>query len=300
MCPICKSEYFELIGKPRLDKKSKEIIRKDYKVVQCKKCEFYYILPTIDFSEDEWGILYGKEYFNECTGWHKKKRAKDRNIRLFNLEKFCQHKIEKFLDIGCGEGEMLIDALNNGWVTYGIDISDNRIDPAKNENINFFKSDLINASFPDNFFDIIYCDSILEHVLNPMEYLLEIARILKHSGIVYIGVPNEDCLTNDIKKIVNFAKGNKELTSKIKPFISPYHIGGFNKNSLSFAVKRVNLETKLLRNFATRLLFMQERFFSLEFFRVLPLSFICFAAIPLRKEYYLEIYAVKPGNVIND
>ena len=89
-------------------------------------------------------------------------------------------------------------------------------------------------------------DSVLEHVLNPIAYLKELNRIIKESGVVYIGVPNEDCLFNDIKKLlyIIFAKAN--MSSRIKPFVSPYHVTGFNRRSITFASMKTNLKLYII------------------------------------------------------
>ena len=49
--------------------------------------------------------------------------------------------------------------------------------------------------------------------------------------MLYLGVPNEDSLFNDIRKIA-YQISSKNLTEKIKPFQSPYHINGFTEGSL--------------------------------------------------------------------
>src|SRR3990172_6502497 len=198
MCRLCKSQSHKLVGVPRLDDKSKKVLTEEYNVVQCNDCQFYYVTPEINLSESDWRYLYNEEYFNEYTVWYKKSRERDRKKRLKKLEQYSENKIENFLDLGCGEGLMLLEALNRGWKVYGVDITDNRVDDAKSKYIVFYKTDLLDAKLPENYFDCVYCDSVLEHILNPMEYLREINRILKPGGVVYIGVPNEDYLLNDV------------------------------------------------------------------------------------------------------
>ena len=140
-------------------------------------------------------------YFGEKSNWYTKKRKLDSKERLNKAAGFTSNKIENFLDIGCGEGYSLIEAMSRGWNVYGLDITDHRIETAKASSIKFINSDLINSNLPSNFFDIIYIDSVLEHVYNPSDYLSEIKRILRKGGILYLGVPNEDSLFNDVRKI---------------------------------------------------------------------------------------------------
>ena len=73
----------------------------------------------------------------------------------------------------------LIEALRRGWEVTGIDIVDNRIKKAKQEDVNFIIANFLEYELPENYFDFIYVDSVLEHVLNPKEYLIKIKQLLK-------------------------------------------------------------------------------------------------------------------------
>ena len=293
MCPICKKNDFNKVGKPRVSSKAVEMIIEDYSVVQCLSCGFCFVDPVIKFSQEDWQKLYDQEYFQPMTHWHKRKREKDRKVRFDKLNRFATTTIKNFLDLGCGEGYSLIEAKSRGWQSSGIDISDNRVQEAKNNNIFFTQTDLISVNFPSETFDCIYVDSVLEHVLNPMEYLGELYRILTKGGIVYIGVPNENSLFNDILKIIYALTGRKGQSPKIKPFVAPFHVGGFTEKSLLFAIKQSRFSIKQFRNFASKsdILFYKflSRGFMIEAFFV-PFNFIAYI---IRREIYFEVYLTK-------
>lgn len=290
MCPICKCVNTSFIGIPKVTSKAAKIIRHEYRIVMCNKCMIYYVDPCIDLTLDEWKYLYDENYFPQMSTWYEKNREKERIERFNNLENFVSKGEKKFLDVGCGEGHCLIEAVRRGWKVYGIDITDNRIERARNEAIKFFHLDLVDCQFQENFFDIIYLDSVLEHVINTLEYLLEIKRILKKGGVLYIGIPYEDSLLNDIKKSIYLFKASK-LSPKLKPFEAPYHVVGFNKRAIQFALEMVQLDIKRIRNFACRLEFLKAKPFSKTFFHSLLLLPIYLLAVPFKKEVYLEVYA---------
>jgi SAM-dependent methyltransferase len=246
----------------------------------------------IDFTQNEWKQLYNSSYFAETTEWHRRQRIIDIKNRLKNLKDYNNNHIQNFLDLGCGEGLGLIEAKRQGWNSYGIDISDNRVNEARDNNINFTCGDIFDAGYPDNFFDCVYMDSVLEHLIDPVTYLKELNRIMKKGGIIYIGVPNEDSLFNDVKKVVYRFTGN-HISEKIKPFDSPYHVGGFNKISLPVAASKASFSIVNLRNFAARFEFRKYPICSNNFwlhFFMLPIDLF---AILLRKEIYLEAYLRK-------
>jgi ubiquinone/menaquinone biosynthesis C-methylase UbiE len=295
-CPICSGQNYKIIGKPKTNSISKAFINADYKVVQCSNCELYYTVPTINFSNDQWADLYHSEYFAEQSAWLTKKRKKELSERFDVAMSFIDsdNKTIKFLDVGTGEGKTLIEGLNRGWEVTGIDIVDNRIDEAKNNSIKFVKTNLLESTLPENYYDFIYVDSVLEHVLNPLEYLVKINRLLTKGGIVYIGVPNEDCLFNDVRKLMFRVSGKGSISEKIKPFDNPYHVVGFNKNSLKFLFKKTEMGVKKMRNFGRKFDFLSYKFLSKEFL----INFLFLFPVEhlgniINRDIYYEVYLSK-------
>lgn len=299
-CPICSNNHFKIIGKPEISHKVKTFIDDDYKIVKCKNCQIYFVTPQITFSNNVWKELYDGNYFGKMTKWWTNRRQKDRNDRLDLLEEHSNHRIINFLDVGCGEGYVIIEASERGWKAHGIDVSDNRIVSAKGKDILFSLSDIFDAQFPDNHFDCIYMDSVLEHVLNPIAYLKELNRIIKECGVVYIGVPNEDCLFNDIKKLLYIIFGKGNISARIKPFISPYHVTGFNRKSITIASMKTNFEIVHFRDFGGFYELLKFNIFSKPFFINILLLPIHLIAILIGRQIYLEVILRKVGKSESD
>jgi SAM-dependent methyltransferase len=293
-CPICNSPDPIVVGNPKPPVISlQKFIRRDYKIFACKNCKYYYIHPKIDIGIKEWTHFYNNDYFPVLNDWHFNTRIKDIKSRLLKLDSFNFHKSKTYLDIGCGEGYTLIEANNLGFKSFGIDISDNRISQVKNSNIIFKAGDLLSAEFPSSFFDIIYMDSVLEHLVDPLSYLLEINRVIKKDGVVYIGVPNEDSLFDKFRSIVFKFRYKDKIASKIKPFLPPFHVGGFNKISFKIIVEKTGFEIIEMNNFATRFEFRKYAPNTIGFwihFVTLPIELL---AIILKMEKYLEVYIKK-------
>lgn len=292
-CPICGGNDVILMGKPQISPQVADIINKEYQVVKCKTCRFYYVYPEISHSAEVWEKLYEVEYFSNKTLWWVRKRDENRKQRLNWLQEYCSHSIRNYLDIGCGEGYTLLEALKRGWETYGIDISDNRIAEAKNENITFHKSDIFQADFPTNFFDCIYMDSVLEHVLDPYRHLCEINRILNKGGVLYIGVPNEDCLFNSAKRLVYILLGKHRVSAYLHAFKRPYHIIGFTKDSLFKVLNKSGFDILRFRNFSGEYDYRKFRFLTKPFLVNLFLLPVHLVAIPLKKRIYMDTIVTK-------
>jgi len=293
-CSICGFAEFKIVGKPKVNHISKLFINKDYFVVQCLNCKGYYVTPYISFTADQWKQLYNSEYFSSQTKWLLKKREKELIERFDKVEEYLSKSSIYFLDIGTGEGNASIEALKRGWKVSSIDITDNRIEKSKNISIEFTEGYFIEHDFGSKEFDFIYLDSVLEHVLNPKEYLLKINKLLKKDGIVYIGVPNEDSLFNFIKKIVFFLIGRKDISTKIKPFDSPYHVIGFNEVSLKKALSLASLKIVRWQNIGRKFDFLSQspnqRGFWIGLFFLLPVEFL---GKLIKKDVYFSVYAKK-------
>ena len=293
MCPICGEVTHNKVGKPKIGLKAAKFIRKDYNIVGCKSCGFYYVFPEIDLTPEEWEKLYEFGYFTPMTKWHTRQRNKDRKNRFDKLYYYADGKIKNFLDVGCGEGFGLVEATSRGWDAYGIDITDHRVEKAKDKKIIFKNTDLISANFPDHFFDCIYIDSVLEHVLNPRAYLKELYRIVKQDGVIYIGVPNEDALYRIVLKLLYNITGRSKESAKLKPFDEPFHIGGFNKKSLQLAINQSSFRIVKLNNFASKTDILNFKFLSKGFIMEVFFLPIIWIAVLLKMEVYFEAYLRK-------
>jgi ubiquinone/menaquinone biosynthesis C-methylase UbiE len=96
----------------------------------------------------------------------------------------------KLLEIGCGRGEFLEAFQKAGLVCYGVDLSDYC---AKNKiGINIACLDLTKEDipYPDNYFDVVYHKSFLEHLYSPDKVMKETYRVLKPGGRVIILTPD--------------------------------------------------------------------------------------------------------------
>ena len=97
----------------------------------------------------------------------------------------------KILDVGCGLG-FFLSAINSQWEKYGVEISEFASDYARQHfpDINIFTGELGQAKYEDNFFDVVYCFSVLEHANNPNEIMSKIYRVIKPGSLLIVSVPN--------------------------------------------------------------------------------------------------------------
>jgi len=248
-CDICGSNEKIQIGIPDISKVVNQNINIPDKlfVVRCKDCGFYYTDPMPFWGEEDLNKLYDSQYFPEHTElWRKIREELNPNRRLDLAEKIYKSKISNFLEIGCGCGLAMRQANKRGWNVYGQDVSLDFAKVVKKDlNVDIFVGQLEEAKYSDGFFDLIYLDSVIEHVPQPSKLIKEIYRILKPGGLVYIVCPNEDSLSNFSKQLEGKFRG-RNISSRISPFCNPYHIGGFNKKTLKMLALRNFFDVKYI------------------------------------------------------
>jgi len=66
------------------------------------------------------------------------------------------------------------------------------------------RADAFRTPFPDNYFDLVFHQGLLEHFTQPLELLKENHRILKHGGYLLCDVPQTYHIYTLVKKILIF------------------------------------------------------------------------------------------------
>jgi 2-polyprenyl-3-methyl-5-hydroxy-6-metoxy-1,4-benzoquinol methylase len=135
----------------------------------------------------------------------------------------------RVLDIGCGFGESLGYYTARGCEAYGVeaDINIERIAQTFNLNIHvgLFKSDV----YESNFFDYITLDQVIEHAVNPVQMLCDIAQVLKPGGKVILSTPNSR------------GWGVRAFGRRWINWHTPYHLQHFSEESMQLAAEQAGL-----------------------------------------------------------
>lgn len=166
--------------------------------------EHIFVLKKMSkFESDTW--IYIKKYLSHGSFYERKKFVKDWLKKKKAAKAFFNDFInavghpggKKVLDIGFGNGIMLLEFARAGACCYGVETEEYLFDMAKRR----FKKNNLQAilkiydgkilPFASSTFDCAYSTSVLEHMSHPEIVLSEIARTLVSGGKFYLSFPNK-------------------------------------------------------------------------------------------------------------
>jgi 2-polyprenyl-3-methyl-5-hydroxy-6-metoxy-1,4-benzoquinol methylase len=186
---------------------------------QCKACKLVFANPMA--TADELNAFYANYYEKgnfEALAYKNKTSELFKQIdsidstELKSLSQFDKNVVKyapngNFLDIGFGLGFQLYLANKCGATTvYGTELDADAIQFVKSylPNANLFEGELISAKYDDNYFDTINLCHVIEHVLNPVEYMNEVYRITKKGGVLILATPNIAAFPYKLFRVFNF------------------------------------------------------------------------------------------------
>lgn len=96
---------------------------------------------------------------------------------------------KKALEVGSGGGILTEEICRMGFDTTGIDPAEASVETARNHaaaeglSIKYELGSGEQISYPDSFFDVVFCCDVLEHVQDLPKVIAEISRVLKPGGV---------------------------------------------------------------------------------------------------------------------
>ncbi len=171
-----------------------------FNIVKCDCCNLLYLNPRPDnhslskFYEQYYvSVVHNSSDLPSARASIKKNpvlRGLYQRITGEYLSEVLARAKGKVLDIGCGFGDLLNDLHLLGCEAYGVEINPDAVEVCRKGGFNVFNGKLQEARFEDNFFDAVIMWHVIEHLGSPRDTLLEVRRILKSGGNVFIYSPN--------------------------------------------------------------------------------------------------------------
>jgi 2-polyprenyl-3-methyl-5-hydroxy-6-metoxy-1,4-benzoquinol methylase len=155
------------------------------------------------------------------------------------IYQFLPDSFKTVLDIGCSEGDFLIGIINAYPDTeaWGLDPFANPSNETKSKFKKFINSNIEDSikDLPDKYFDIIFMNDVLEHLVNPEEVLINLKNKLTEDGYLITSIPNIRFVRN-LKHLL----WNKDFEYEDYGIRDRTHLRFYTKKSIINMFNRLN------------------------------------------------------------
>jgi 2-polyprenyl-3-methyl-5-hydroxy-6-metoxy-1,4-benzoquinol methylase len=257
-----------------------------------------------------------------------KKRKKEIQS-LFELpEMVSDRSKDKFLDYGGGTGVVFKVVSDLGLDAYYYDL-DNEAKSFTMDKFGLTASKVIeNCKASGIRFNYIFSDNVIEHAMDPFEFVKDLIEHLEIDGVLVIKTPhagNTELLFNPVITIKGYLLKGLKYNSFGKTLVAwfnrywscdpPRHLYSFSKNSLNYLMKKFDnagnagLEYQILyyhtpwfNNTITEQFFSKDK--RLHILKSILIRIVIFPIVPLEiilqvcKHAFLKIGILSPGGII--
>lgn len=157
-----------------------------------------------------------------------KKRYQELEILLrTHLPSSTENSDKAILDIGCGTGDFLKVAQQEGWCISGTELAKDAVERARQKLGNcVFQGDIASVSLPHLSYNLITSYHVIEHLLDPVKQLQQCYRLLSAKGALFLETPNINSM------------GARIRGAEWSHIIPPEHIVYFSPSSLRYTLHK--------------------------------------------------------------
>ncbi len=184
-----------------------------YDIIKCYNCGAHFI-STDSIDKSIYKVIYGRKNFSGYDRYYeyaKKLKSLENPLKYLAMNESIYYHVynyintldsnAKILEVGCGYGYLTYSLQQLGYNVLGIDLAQPAINFAKKNFGDFYSclevSSLKNTD--DNKFDLIISTEVIEHTLNPSEFVGKLFSLLGKNGKILLTTPNKEYFkTNSI------------------------------------------------------------------------------------------------------
>jgi 2-polyprenyl-3-methyl-5-hydroxy-6-metoxy-1,4-benzoquinol methylase len=240
-----------------------------FSLVECSDCGLRRRNPMP--NESAIRNAYDLEYFqSEYRGGVEKTYIENENVYLREarqlikiIKKYKQYG--RLLEVGCAGGYVIKEIKRSDYDVVGIEMSKEMTDFAKNKlELNVINDDFQKIDFEKDTFDIVYSAHTMEHVSDPLQFLLKAKSIIRKDGILILELPVNfnyaliSIILGVFKVVKNALGGNFKVKKQMFWYIAqaekvsdkfPYHLYEFTPQTIKKLLHRAGFKIVLFKTF---------------------------------------------------
>lgn len=156
------------------------------------------------------------------------------------------------LDVGCGDCSSLLEIERQGASAFGTEFDENVKEPAAQLGLSVHIGDIDTLDVQPQSFDIITCNQLLEHVPDPIAFVLRLKTLLKPGGMIRWSTPNIQGWNRRVSQ-------EKWINWHI-----PFHLHFFSPKSVHILAEKTGMHISSLRTMTPRPWVTQQWMTSLQ------------------------------------
>ena len=224
-------------------------------VVHCMGCGTEFLEPTPSIAELEaYYSGYGTTETSETEFEFLFTQARTYFKQLSGLPINGSGRKPKFLEVGFGHGASLVAAASLGFEAYGVDLDRAAIKSVVERAgkygtaVKCIHGD-INSVSSDLSFDLIKASQVIEHTLQPVQFVQQLYLRQPVGGRLLLECPNNEAAFWYVK---NLLRGRYQRMNFYKSLKLSEHLTGFTKKSIQLLLTNAGYEIKQFRDYALR------------------------------------------------
>jgi SAM-dependent methyltransferase len=207
-------------------------------------------------------------------------------------------------DVGCGNGQLLIEAKRRGWTVQGNDLLTSVGEALATRGIPYLVGELSQLDLPSSSLDVVssFC-VLLPHVPDPLPDLRTAARILRPGGWLIAELPDDGLYRRVAKLLYWLSRGRWE--APLANIYSPSgHLFGYSQRTAALLLEQCGFQRVLIEPYRQPAGLSAARFSNRGvLFRTLAktgIGALAMAARILRMPNHMIVFAQTPSRISPD
>ena len=227
-CPLCNSKRLHYV-----------FSFQSYRVVRCDDCNLMLMNPQPSAAELK--QIYTSGYFlgdDTPEGREQVSQMKRATARIYlrQIGRYRGAHTGRLLEIGCGQGEFLVEAQALGYDVTGVEISPAaaKIAARKIGAGRVVCGEVESVALGEGQFDVCVLSDVIEHIREPFVFMSTILKLLRSNGVVFIATPT-------------LSSWSARLLGENWMEFKPEHLFYFDDNTIQHALHRAGFRNIIVQ-----------------------------------------------------